>query len=180
MREKTGPRIRQLQIDSSNPTATLSFVPGVGIKLNVTTFGDDDSQKNKDAILLFLRVKDYLRGQQTSTARFMSPTVLSVIGGIAALAMGLSILTSPYVGDKIALDYRHAALLLVGLVVLVVEVIAAANTSTHYFVFYGYPTELTSFWKRKKDDLILVVIGAVLGGLITAMIELVVSHYPKK
>src|ERR1700730_9487896 len=159
MREKTGPRLRQLQIGSSNPAATLSFVPGIGIKLNVTASGDDDSQENKNANLLFLRVKDYLDGQRTSTARFMSRTVYGVIVGIGALAMSLSLLTSPSDGGKLTLDYRHSVLLLVGLLVLVLTVILSARTSTAYFVYYGYPTELTSFWKRKKDDLILVVIG---------------------
>lgn len=180
MREKSGPRLRQLQIGSSNPTATLSFVPGAGIKLNVTTSGDDDSQENKNANLLFLRVKDYLDGQRTSTARFMNRTVSGVMVGIGAMAMGLSLLTSPYVGDKFSLDDRHSALFIVGLFVSMLTVVSAAKTSTQYFVYYGYPTELTSFWKRKKDDLILVVIGGVLGGLITVIFQLVVSHFSNK
>jgi len=180
MREKTGPRLRQLQIGSSNPAATLSFVPGIGIKLNVTASGDDDSQENKNANLLFLRVKDYLDGQRTSTARFMSRTVLSVIVGIGALAMGLSLLTSQRVGDKVSLDNLHSVLLLVGLLVVVLSTVSATRTATQYFAYYGYPTELTSFWKRKKDDLILVVIGGVLGGLITVILQLLVSHFSNK
>jgi hypothetical protein len=177
MREKTGPRMRQLQIGSSNPTATLSFMPSAGVKLNVIPSGDYDSQENKNADLLFLRVKDYLDGQKTSTARLMNRTVAGVIEGIAGVAMALSLFTSPHVGGKYTLDYPHAALFLAGLFALLLTEFLATRTSTQYFVYYGYPAELTSFWKRKKDDLILVVIGAVLGGLITEIFHFIFSYF---
>ena len=180
MRKKIGPRLRQLQIGSSNPTATLSFVPSSGIKLNVTTSGDDDSQENKNANLLFLRVKDYLDGRRTSYARFVSDTLVGVIVAIAVVAMGLSLLTSPHVGDKYTLDNRHAALFSVGLIWSIIMVVLGNKKSIQYFLYYGDPTELTSFWKRKKDDLILVVIGVVLGSLSTEILQLVVSHFSKK
>lgn len=180
MRKKIGPRLRQLQIGVSNPTATLSFTPGAGTKLIVATLGDDDSEENKNARLLFLRVKDYLDGQRTSTARFMSPPVSAVIVGVGAIAMGLSLLTSPRVGDNVSLDARHSVLFAAGLTVLAWTVVSAIRRSTQYFVYYGDPAELSSFWKRKKDDLILVVMGGVLGGLITVIAELVVSHFSKK
>jgi hypothetical protein len=180
MRDKIGPRLRYLQIGASNPTATLSFVPSVGVKLNVTSTGDDDSEENKNANVLFLRAKDYLGDHRTSTARFMSPGVTAVVVGIGAIAMGLSILTSPVVGNAFSLDARHAALFGAGLLVLMLTVVSAIRMSTYYFVYYGYPAELNSFWKRKKDDLILVVIGGVLGGLITVILQLVVGHFQKK
>jgi hypothetical protein len=84
--------------------------------------------------------------------------------------------------EKALGSYRHAVSQLIPKATrvawsLVSAMVSAANTSTKYFVYYGYSTELSSFWKRKKDDLILVIIGGLLGGLI---LELVVSHFSKK
>jgi hypothetical protein len=48
-----------------------------------------------------------------------------------------------------------------------------------YLLYYGRQDEVPSFWHKKKDDLLIGVLIAIFGGMVTELIRYLVSRLSK-
>ena len=183
MRDRLGPRLRKFKVTGTQPSVTLSFEI-YAIKLSVQYQGGTSSEEEeKRADHLFLRLKDYLAKHQTLIAGLMTPTALIIVPTAAALIIGLALVTSPKNTspnarpDAIYLDFKHGLMFLFGFSVLALTGVLGTRRTGSYFVYYGNANEMTSFWKRKKDDLIFATLIAIVGAVLGCVGTLVVQHF---
>jgi hypothetical protein len=183
MRERLGPRVRKFQIVGSKPTVSLTF-DSFALKLRVEyQDGGFALDENKRADHLFLRLKEYLGKHQTLVVRMMSNTAITVLVVIATLLIGISVFTSPRPANvdpnAIYLDLKHGLFFLSGFALLALIIFGATRRTGYHFVYYGGSDEITSFWHRKKDDLLFGIIMALFGGILGVMGTLVAEHLKK-
>jgi hypothetical protein len=183
LRDKFGPRLRKFQIVGSTPSVVLTF-DSFAIKLRVEyKDGGNAVDENKAADHLFLRLREYLSKHQTLVAGLMSNTVITVLTVLAALLIGISAATSPRPPNidpnAIYLDFKHGLTFLGGFALLALTIVFGTRRTGHHFVYYGDSEEMTSFWKRKKDDLASSLIIAIVGAVLGVIGTLVVQHFTK-
>jgi len=183
LREKMGPRLRKFQIKGEHPTVILTFEQGA-IKLKVEyEDGGSAVAENKRADHLFLRLKEYLSLHLTLAARLMSNTVVSILSTLGTLLVGIAIVTSPRPANvdpnAIYVDLKHGLILLVGFGLLALIAIVGTRRTGYYFAYYGDAAEITSFWTRKKDDLVLALLTTMIGAILGVIGTLVVQHFTK-
>src|ERR1700693_528539 len=170
LRERVGPRVRKFQIIGCKPSVVLTF-DGFAIKLKAEyQDGGNTVDENKRADHLFLRLREYLRDRRTLLAGLMSNTALAILSTVAVLMIGISAVTSPRPPGidhgAVYLDFNHGVVFLGGFAILGLILFVSVQRTGNHFVYYGDSSEITSIWKRKKDDILLGLIMAIVGAIL--------------
>jgi hypothetical protein len=166
--------ISKLEIVGINPTVKLTLSRNGSWLQQI----NDKSEMSPDEIdkrdLVFSRVKDFLNEHKTSTALFLHPGAV-VLYGFMMVILSL-------VGISVWRPKSGYPFLLIPLIVFVTSILQAFGSTVRNNI--GHVTvkprpEATSFFKRKKDELLMLVIGTVLGGIFGAVVTLIVEHFKK-
>lgn len=124
---------------------------------------------------IFSQLKQYLKGCQ-SGARivFTRPRYVSILGGVVGFAVGTLVITPMYYKPDFSSHLPYVLMALIALIALVEIRIVLPFFSPRYFhtLRKGSKYVSNSFVSRNKDQLILVVLSAITGGLITYIIQL--------
>jgi hypothetical protein len=183
LRKRVGPRVRKFQIAGSKPSVFLTF-DGFAIKLRAQyQDGGNTVDENKRTDHLFLRLREYLGEHRTLLAGLMNNTAMSILGAVATLLIGVSAATSPRPSNidpgAIYLDLKHGLIFFGGFAILALIAVVGMQRAGHHFVYYGDSGDVISFWKRKKDDLFLGLIIAIVGAILGVCGTLVAQHFTK-
>jgi drug/metabolite transporter (DMT)-like permease len=131
-----------------------------------------------------LRVKEYLGNHKSLAAQLLSNTALVILSFIGILTMLFSIVTSPRPDNlnpnAIYLDFKHSLSFLVGIGMILTIFLLATRRSGYHFVYYGYAHERSSFWGRKKDDVLMGVGLALLGAILGVLGTLLTQYLTRK
>jgi len=128
--------------------------------------------KSSDAAeLAYFRAREFLETKR-KPATFWVGTALPLIAWSVLL---LSL--------RPAYEYRNVPgvvalgiLLLIGIPILALVLTSELKNQTRYFVTLKRKHEHPSFFRRKKDDLILMLIGSIVGAVLGIMGTLAVQH----
>jgi hypothetical protein len=183
MRDRVGKRLPKLQILGANPNVSLRFELGYGVKLAVANKEDDSDDTRRRADHLFLRLKEFLDKYKTLSAEMMTPGAVTALIVVGLLTVCLSILLSPRPANvdpnAVYLDVKHGLFLVMGIVLLLVVAIAGMRRTGYHAIYYVNQHEVTSFWSRKKDDLLSGTLMALLGAAFGVIGTLVAQHFLK-
>ena len=70
--------------------------------------------------------------------------------------------------------------LLAGILMSVLVFVLGVRRTGHHVVYYGYAPEITTFWTRKKDDLLFGLLMAVVGVALGVVGTLISPHFVEK
>jgi hypothetical protein len=183
LRKRAGPRLRKFQIAGSKPSVFLTF-DGFAFRLRAQyQDGGDTVDENKRTDHLFLRLREYLGEHRTLLAGLMNNTAISILGAVATLLIGFSVASSPRPSNldpaAVYLDFKHGLIFMGGFAFWALIVVASTQRTGQHFIYYGDSGDVISFWKRKKDDLFLGLIVAVVGAILGVCGTLVAQHFTK-
>ena len=109
--------------------------------------------------LVYIRVKEFLDKRKLLRSDLFSPLSLLVVM-ITVIGVGATLLV------RVAVVYRAYVLLVAWVVVAAWAAATKTFRNVIGTVSLKPKASVTTFWSRKKDDLIMLVIGLVLGGII--------------
>ena len=183
MRERVGTRFKKLQILGSDPSVSLSFEL-YGVKLAIVYKEGDSADVKKRGDHLFLQLREFLGKHETIAAQLMNNTATTIFSVVGVLTILISIVTSPRPENldpnSIYLNLKHGLFLIAGVLMVVLVSVLGMRRTGHHIVYYGYAHEITTFWTRKKDDLLFGLLMAVVGVALGVVGTLITQHFVKK
>jgi hypothetical protein len=168
--EKIDGKITNIEIVGKNPNISLSLKNN-GSWLAQLFDKTEMPQTELDQLdLAYIRIKEFLDKRRIFRFELFSPFIIFCVGTVI-IAIGTSVLVR---GPAAYRGY----VLVVGWVLI--TALAAANktfSSDVGIVSLKPKASATTFWNRKKDDLMLGLITAVLGAILGIIGTLAVQHF---
>ncbi|MDD5038394.1 MAG: hypothetical protein PHN78_03660 [Dehalococcoidales bacterium] len=153
-------KIHELSIKCSDPYITIEFKPGW-----VKIYFGEDSTYNRG---ILSEIEDILQRRKVFGGRFLTSFWASfLVGGlIGGSFIGMLVTSKTYVWLFLALELISILLM----------------TFLWKFTFSGYSTivlseskEEISFWKRNRDQILVALIAATVGSLVTVLVLWIVK-----
>ncbi len=162
--QRVGSRIASLEINGLRPYVSLHLkrdVPGVFLYCSA----------GKESQTIFLRLKEFLLGKAKWQAFVFSPAV----GIVSLILFIVSLITISQNSVRSFITNQYVRL--IPLIFLFVALISAVYRSgIAYTIILEPKHQRLSFFSRKKDDIIMLILGAIIGAFITAVVTHLISR----
>lgn len=169
--------IHTLSFGGQRPRITLELIPDK-IVLYIADKSDTVS------LGIFEKIKAIIKNRKRRFRWLWSGAVLGVlmtliVFSLAGTLYSLAVLNSRSGSSNLLTDQLALYLPLILVSSIILFIIGLRNSlKTFTIIHLTYKKDNPSFFKRKKDDIILAVISAIIGGLITLGIAALIGQLP--
>ena len=160
LKELETKRIHDLSIECRDPYIRIGFYPSFA-EIN---FGEDSTYNRG----ILSEIEDIISKRKVSLGRFLASNWTA---GLSGALIGISIFGIPIILRKeqeMSYVWLCLALLLIGILLAISSYRFALKS--HSTIVLIERKEEISFWRRNKDQIVVAIIAAIIGSLITALV----------